>query len=110
MTKPEPRNPWYFLLLLASLLFVITALAYALIPVLEQKAREAGEIPPPSPFRDALRREGWVWLLWEVGAVIVCGLASMIHDHVRLRRLQKPSPEGTMPSSTSTPPDPARKS
>src|SRR5436853_631937 len=42
MPQPEPRNPFYFLLLAASLLFVVTALAYAVVPVLEEKARDAG--------------------------------------------------------------------
>src|SRR6516164_8949115 len=54
---PEPRNPFYFLLLFASVLFVVTALAYAVVPVLEEKARDAGEEPPPSAFRDALRQD-----------------------------------------------------
>jgi hypothetical protein len=83
----EPRNPFYFLLLLASLLFVVTALAYALVPVLEEKARDAGQAPPPSPWRDALRQDGWRWLLYQVAAMIVFGLLSMVVD--RLRRLQK---------------------
>ena len=79
----EPRNPFYFLLLLASLVFVLTALAYAVVPVLEEKAKEAGEVPPPSPFRDALRADGWKWLLLEVAAMIVFGLASMGLDRWR---------------------------
>jgi hypothetical protein len=83
----EPRNPFYFLLLLASLAFVLTALAYAIVPVLEEKAKEAGEVPPPSPFRDALRAGGWKWLLCEVAAMIVLGLASMALD--RWRQLRK---------------------
>jgi hypothetical protein len=85
---PEPRNPLYLLLLLASLLFVLTALAYALVPVLEQKAADAGQPPPPSPFRDALRADGWLWLLCEVAAMIVLGLASMLLDRARDRRRQ----------------------
>ena len=51
MSRERP-NPFYFLLLLTSLVFVLTALAYAVVPVLEEKAKEAGEVPPPSPFRD----------------------------------------------------------
>src|ERR1700682_5926321 len=86
MSRERP-NPFYFLLLLASLVFVLTALAYTVVPVLEEKAKEAGEIPPPSPFRDGLRADGWRWLLWEVAAMIVLGLASMGLD--RWRRLQK---------------------
>ena len=91
----EPRNPLYFLLLLASLLFVVTALAYAIIPVLEEKARDAGEPPPASAFRDALRNDGWQWLLYEVGAMVLFGLLSMGLD--RLRRLQKERAAATMP-------------
>jgi len=83
MMKSEPRNPLYLLLLLVSLVFVITALAYAVIPVLEQKALEAGEVPPPSPFRDALRQDGWRWLLYEVAVMIVVGVASMALDRWR---------------------------
>lgn len=100
MTTTEPRNPLYLLLLLASLLFVVTALAYAVVPVLEQKAADAGEPPPPSAFRDALRKDGWRWLLYEVGAVVVLSIASMTVD--RLRTLQKQRGEGTIIPSQRT--------
>jgi len=95
MTNREPRNPLYLLLLLASLLFVVTALAYAVVPVLEEKAKDAGQPPPPSEFRDALRKDGWRWLLYEVAAVVVLSVASMAVD--RLRTLQKPRSEVTIP-------------
>lgn len=92
MSQPaEPRNPFYFLLLAISLAFVLTALAYAVVPVLEQKAREAGEEPPPSPFRDSLREDGWKWLLAEVAAMVVVGLASMVLDRWRRYRLEQQS-------------------
>ncbi len=94
MTTTEPRNPLYLLLLLASLLFVVTALAYALVPVLEQKAADAGQPPPSSEFRDALRKDGGRWLLYEVGAVVVLSIASMAVD--RLRTLQKTRGEVTI--------------
>ena|SRR5579884_3234074 len=88
----EPRNPLYLLLLLAGLLFVMTALAVALVPVLEQKATAAGQPPPPSAFRDALRRDGWRWLLAEVGVLVVLGVGSMWVDHLRDRDRQAPPP------------------
>ncbi len=94
MTTKEPRNPLYLLLLLASLLFVVNALAYAVVPVLEQKAKDAGQPPPPSEFRDALRKDGWRWLLYEVGLVVVLSVASMAADH--LRTLQKPRGQVTI--------------
>ena len=43
MTQPERRNPFYLLLLLASVLFIMTTFAVALVPVLEEKARQAGQ-------------------------------------------------------------------
>jgi hypothetical protein len=104
MTPTEPRNPLYMLLLLASLLFVVTALAYALVPVLEQKAATAGEPPPPSELRDALRQHGGRWLLYEVAAVIVLSVASMVVD--RLRTLQKKRTEVTIPPSPEEKPSP----
>ena len=97
---PEPRNPLYLLLLGVGVLFVITALAVAVIPVLEQKALEHGTAPPPSAFRDALRRDGWKWLLCEVGALVVLGVASMVLDH--RRSLQNDKREGTIPDEKPT--------
>jgi uncharacterized membrane protein YqjE len=76
----ESRNPLYYLLLVAGLVFVLTALAYALIPVLEQKAIDAGNPPPPSELRDALRADGWIWLLIELAVLIVLGVATIAWD------------------------------
>ena len=87
MSNPEPRNPFYMLLLLASVLFVGTALAYALVPSLEEKAAEAGQVPPQSTFRDALHSDGWRWLLYEVAAIVVLSALCMGLD--RLRSLKK---------------------
>jgi len=95
----EPHNPFYLLLLLASLLFVVTALAYALVPLLEDKAAAAGSPAPPSPFRATLREDGGRWLLWEVAAMIVLGLASMALDRHRLRRLQNARAGATIPQA-----------
>ena len=39
---PEPRNPFYLLLLSTGMVFIVTVLAYAIIPVIEQKAMDAG--------------------------------------------------------------------
>ena len=98
----EPRNPLYLLLLLVGFVFVVTALAYALIPVLEQKAAEAGNPPPPSPFRDGLREHGGTLLLSLVAAIVALSLLSMGLD--RLRALKKEQGAGTMPPSQHGPP------
>jgi hypothetical protein len=103
-TPSEPRNPLYLLLLLASLLFVVTALGYALMPIMEQKAADAGQPAEPSAFREALRTDGWRWLLWQVGAIVVLALASMGLD--RLRALKKQRAEATIRPSDAKPPSP----
>jgi hypothetical protein len=86
-TPSEPRNPFYLLLLLVSLLFVVTALAYAFVPTLECVAFDAGHDIEHTAIRDSLVNDGWLWLLVEVAAIVVLGLASMAYD--RLRTLQK---------------------
>jgi hypothetical protein len=83
MSQSEPRNPCYFLLLLSSLLFLMTVLAYTFVPMLEQKAREAGQEVPPSAFREALEVDGWRWLLYELAAMFVFGVLSMVVDRAR---------------------------
>jgi hypothetical protein len=101
MTQPaeprEPRNPFYFLLLIASAVFAITAVAYALVPILVEKAKDAGADVPPSAWRQSLNDNGGTWLLCELGAMILFGLLSMGLD--RLRRLQKERAEATIPST-----------
>jgi hypothetical protein len=90
--RPEPRNPLYLLLLVAGLVFVLTALAYAVIPVLEQKAIEAGEPPPPSALRDALRTDGWKWLLVEVAILVILSVATMAWDWRRSLKNDRADP------------------
>jgi hypothetical protein len=99
-TPSEPRNPFYLLLLLSGLLFVVTALAYAVLPVMEEKAALAGTPPPPDEFRATLRAYGWLWLLVELAAMMVFGILSMGLD--RLRTLQKERAARTMPPSETT--------
>jgi hypothetical protein len=103
MSRTEPRNPFYLLLLIASLLFVMTCLAYGVVPILEQKAAEAGQPPPPSPFREALNADGWKWILYELAAMAVFALSSMGLDRYRSlreeRALSRPSSSGEVLSS-----------
>lgn len=91
----EPANPFYLLLLIVGFCFVMTALAYAVVPTLEEKARNAGAEVPNAPWQQALREDGWRWLLVEVAAMIILGLASMGLD--RLRSLQKEKTSATIP-------------
>jgi hypothetical protein len=97
----EPRNPLYPLLLITGVVFVITVLGCAVVPVLEQKAIAAGEDPPPSTWRKALREDGWRWALYEVATLVVLGLASMGLD--RFRRLQNERASATIPPDATSP-------
>ena len=94
MSAPEPRNPLYLLLLIAGLVFVVTLLACVGIPILEQKAIDGGEPPPPSAFRDALRSNGWMWVLVELAILIALAVASMVVDWQR--SLQKQREQSTI--------------
>src|SRR5262245_30925932 len=105
MAQSEPHNPFYLLLLIAGMVFVVTALAYAVIPVLEEKAADAGNPPPPSPLRDALRAHGWKWILCEVGAIFLFGTLSMVLD--RLRSLKKERLERTIRAEDRPPANPS---
>jgi hypothetical protein len=88
-SRSEPRNPFYLALLVVSLVFLGTAMAYAIVPTLEDRALEAGVSPPSSPFRAALRRDGWLWILWELAAVVALAIASMVLDRWRSLRVER---------------------
>jgi hypothetical protein len=103
MQLAEPRNPFYFLLLIASLFFVLTCLAYGVVPVLEQKAAQAGQPAPPSPFREALDTDGWRWILYELAAMAVFAILSMSLD--RRRSVRKEHAPVTIPPSQRLPED-----
>jgi hypothetical protein len=100
----QSRNPLYLLLLFVGFVFVVTALAYAIVPVMEQKAAEAGNPPPQDDFRDALRADGWKWLLGQLAVLVVLGIASMVVD--RLRSLKSEREEAKIsPERPNEPPN-----
>lgn len=101
MSQSNFPNPFYFLLLLVSFLFVATALAYAVIPVVEQNAKDAGVTPPPSLARDLLRQHGGKVLLGELVGIFLFGGLSMGLD--RLRTLRQPQAATTMAPTSADP-------
>ena len=82
MNAPEPRNPLYLPMLAVCVLFVMTALAVAVVPTLQDMVPDTG----PSPIRDALNTDGWKWLLYELAVLIVLALACMGLDRWRSRK------------------------
>jgi hypothetical protein len=95
--KPEPRNPFYLLLLLAGLLFVVTLLAVVLVPILMEKAQAAGAEVPKEGIHHLIKRDGIWWVLAEVVLIVILSIASMVLD--RLRSLQKERAAKTIPPS-----------
>jgi hypothetical protein len=96
MAAPEePRNPFYFLLLAVGLVFVATVLAYVVVPWMEEKAMDAGTMPPPreeSWFRNTIHHDGWKLVLAEVALLVILGLASMGLDRYRRWKKEQISP------------------
>ena len=87
--KREPLNPFYLVLLLASIAFTVTALAYAF---------------PLDRLPEWFQVHGWRLLLVEVAVIVVSGLASMALDRWRQMRAH-PEPrkgaDATEPLNTS---------
>jgi len=100
MSQTEPRNPFYILLLLVGLLFVITLLAVVLVPILMEKAEQAGGDVPKEGFHQIIKRDGIWWVVYEMAALVVLSVLSMGLD--RLRTLQKERAAKTIPPSEQT--------
>src|SRR5262249_20280946 len=97
MSASEPRNPFYILLLLVGLLFVVTLLAVVLVPILMNQAQQAGGDVPKEGFHQVIKRDGSWWVVYELVALIVLGVLSMGLD--RLRSLKKDRAANTIPPS-----------
>lgn len=102
MSQSEPRNPFYLLLLLAGLLFVVTLLAVIMVPILMEKAEQAGGDVPKEGFHQVIKRDGLWWVVYEVVALLVLSLLSMGLD--RLRSLKKERAAKTIPPNEQTSP------
>jgi hypothetical protein len=101
MSQSEPRNPFYFLLLIAGLFFVVTALAVAVVPLVMDKAERAGGDVPKEGFHQLVKSQGMWWLLYQLAAIVILSILSMGLD--RLRSLQKERAARTISSSSNHP-------
>lgn len=90
--KSEPSNPFYWLLILASIAFVVTALPVAI-------GLSGVNMRTPPWFQ----RYDWVILLAEMAAIMVFGLLSMGLDRMR-RRSTNAGSSGASPSHTGVSP------
>jgi hypothetical protein len=101
--QPEPRNPFYFLLLIVGMLFIVTVLAYAVIPVMEQKAEEAGATLPEQRWSKTLDQDGPRWVLTEVALLVIFGLLSMGLDRYRRWKQEEAEPPAPPPTPAPAP-------
>jgi hypothetical protein len=97
MSRSEPRNPFYILLLLVGLLFVVTLLAVVVVPMMLETAESAGGDVPKEGFHQLIKRDGMWWVFYEAIALVVLSLLSMGLD--RLRSLKKEHRARTIPPS-----------
>lgn len=97
----EPRNPFHPLLLITGLFFVVTTLAYAVLPMLEAQQGIVAD-PDDTSLRGSLRNHGWKWILIELILIVIFGLGLMLLDRARLRRLQNQPQEDTIPPQSNS--------
>ena len=97
MASSNQRNPFYFLLLAASMLFIATALAYGILPQMEDNAASVGPRPAQAPFRAALRTHGPRWLFFELAAMALFVVLSLGLDWWRSPRNAPPQEEAARP-------------
>jgi hypothetical protein len=96
----EKRNWFYTLLVPASVVFAVTAVAVAVLPAIEDRAAAGGAAIPPSAFRTALREDGVWWLLGQVVVVIALSVAAMVWDGLRSDAAARPTTAEPPPGSS----------
>jgi hypothetical protein len=85
MARHEEFNPFYCLVLLTGVLFVLTALAYVVSMIVSPGAISpvAPGTPAASPLAQWLNQHGGRTLLWEAGALAVAAVLAMGLDRWR---------------------------
>jgi hypothetical protein len=77
-------NPFYVLLLVASVAFTVTVLGYLIGPTIQQQALDhprGGPGPGSRALAAWLDRRGPMLLAVELAAMLVCSLLAMATDH-----------------------------
>jgi hypothetical protein len=91
----KSANPFYVLLVIAGLVFAITATAYGVMAFRDARPRDnaalASEMPAQNaehPLMEWMRHHGEVALLSELGALAFCTFAAIGTDSFWQRRAQ----------------------
>jgi hypothetical protein len=93
--RKEPINPFYFLSVVASVAFTVTACAYGLLILRTNRGLYLPQSDSAEhPLMNLLDQHGLAILGAEVAALAVVIIAAIAVDHVRGKRQGKPESRG----------------
>ncbi len=81
----EPVNPFYVLLAVLGIVFLVTACAYTVMAFLAN-APQGGRQPNDHPLTAFLDRHGVALMVWELGLLGAASFAAMGLDRLRSAR------------------------
>jgi hypothetical protein len=89
-SKSKPTNPFYIVLLIAGVIFVVTACSYLVMTI---KGRDASlgaqEDPSSKRFVEIVDRYGFVALMVELGVLAGATFAAIATDEYWTRRAER---------------------
>ena len=99
--RKEPINPFYIILVVVGVVFVVTACAFTLLLLAQNRTTTSGAFSGSSPLMEFLREHGMMLMAAEI---VVLGLASAgamwldsrrsRHDLANVNRSSRPDAEG----------------
>ncbi|MBC8354784.1 MAG: hypothetical protein H8E66_22620 [Planctomycetes bacterium] len=88
-SQPKPTNPFYIVLLIAGVLFVVTACSYFVMTIKGRDASFGGREDPSSKrFVEIVDRYGFAALMIELGVLAGATIAAMATDEYWTRRAE----------------------
>ena len=89
-SQPKPTNPFYIVLLIAGVLFVVTACAYVVMTVKARDTNASGQENPSSKrFVEIVDRYGFAALMIELGVLAGATFAAIGTDDYWTRRAER---------------------
>ncbi len=88
-SQPKPTNPFYIVLLIAGVLFVVTACAYVVMTVNARDISRGGrENPSSQRFVEIVDRYGFAALMIELGVLAGATFGAIATDEYWTRRAE----------------------
>ncbi len=105
-SQPKPINPFYFVLLIAGVLFVVTACSYFVMTIKGRDMSFGGQADPASErFVEIVDRYGFAALMIELGVLAGATFAAIATDEYWTRRVDLESRQHENESVDETTPD-----